>query len=82
MISILISILVCVLAGWLTGQLMRGRGYGLLGDLILGLVGGWFGYFLVNLLHLPIGSGLISRIIVMVLGASLLVALVRMLSKR
>jgi uncharacterized membrane protein YeaQ/YmgE (transglycosylase-associated protein family) len=75
---LLISLCICVLAGWVTGLLMKGAGYGLIGDLLLGLVGGWFGGFLFGRF---LGGGLLGEIIVRVAGAVILVALVRLLKK-
>ena len=76
---LLVQLLVCVVAGWLTGLIMKGAGYGLLGDLLLGLVGGWLGGALLGGLFL--GGGLIGGLLVRVLGAVILVALVRFLRR-
>ena len=43
--NILIWIITGIIAGWLTGMVMKGRGYGILGDLIIGLLGGVFAGF-------------------------------------
>jgi uncharacterized membrane protein YeaQ/YmgE (transglycosylase-associated protein family) len=75
---LLISLIACVIAGWLTGVLMKGGGYGLVGDLLLGLVGGWLGGWLFGRF---MGGGLVGEIIIRVVGAVILVALVRLLKK-
>lgn len=75
---VIVQLAVCVLAGWATGQIMKGGGYGLLGDLLLGLVGGWLGGFLLGGLF---GGGLLGIFVVRLVGAILLVALVRLLKK-
>jgi uncharacterized membrane protein YeaQ/YmgE (transglycosylase-associated protein family) len=74
--GIILWIIVGLIAGWLTGQLMKGGGYGLVGDLIVGLIGALIGGFLVGLfIH---GSvGFIGSIIVAVIGAVVLVAVLR-----
>ena len=75
---ILVGLACAIVAGWLTGQIMKGGGYGLLGDLVLGLVGGWLGSWLFGRF---LGGGLIGIILVSTLGAVILVALVRFLKK-
>ncbi len=73
-------IIVGLLAGWLTGMLLKGSGYGLLGDLLLGLIGSIVGGWLFGLI-LPAAepSGLIGSIIVATIGAIVLVAIVRLI---
>jgi uncharacterized membrane protein YeaQ/YmgE (transglycosylase-associated protein family) len=73
-------IIVGLLAGWLTGMIMKGSGYGLLGDLLLGLIGSIVGGWLFGLI-LPAAepSGLIGSIIVATIGAIVLVAIVRLI---
>ena len=75
---LIIQLAVCVLAGWATGKLMKGSGYGLLGDLLLGLVGGWLGGLLLGGLF---AGGLVGIFVVRLIGAILLVALVRLIKK-
>lgn len=74
--GILLWIIVGLIAGWLTGQVMKGGGYGLVGDLIVGLLGALIGGFLVGLvIH---GSvGFLGSIIVAFIGAVVLVAVLR-----
>ncbi len=79
MLTVLVlELLACVIAGWLAGLLMKGRGYGVIGDLLLGLVGGWLGGFLFG--HF-LGGGLIGDILVRLIGAILLVVIVRALRR-
>ena len=76
-------IIVGLIAGWLAGMLMRGSGYGLLGDLLLGLIGAVVGGWLFGLI-LPAAepTGLIGSIIVATIGAIVLVAIVRLIRGR
>jgi uncharacterized membrane protein YeaQ/YmgE (transglycosylase-associated protein family) len=76
---LIVQLAVCVLAGWATGQIMKGGGYGLLVDLVLGLVGGWIGGFLLG--GFMAGSGLVGIFIVRLIGSILLVALVRLVKR-
>ncbi|HZU18690.1 MAG TPA: GlsB/YeaQ/YmgE family stress response membrane protein [Candidatus Dormibacteraeota bacterium] len=77
--GIIAWIVVGLVAGWLTGLVVRGRGYGLLGDLVLGLIGALIGGFVVGfVVH---GSvGLIGSIVVAFIGAVILVLLLRLVS--
>ena len=72
------QILIGIVAGWLAGQIMRGRGYGVLIDLLLGVVGSMLGGFVFGLLGLYAG-GLLGRLVVATAGAVLLIYLARRL---
>ncbi len=76
---LIVELALCVLAGWATGQIMKGGGYGLIGDLLLGLVGGWLGGFLLG--RFVMGGGLVADFLVRLVGAVVLVALVRLLKR-
>jgi uncharacterized membrane protein YeaQ/YmgE (transglycosylase-associated protein family) len=70
-----------LIAGWLAGQVMKGGGYGVLVDILLGLLGGVVGGWVFSLLHLWPGGGLIGSIIVAFVGAVILVWITRLLRK-
>jgi uncharacterized membrane protein YeaQ/YmgE (transglycosylase-associated protein family) len=75
-------IVVGLIAGWLAGQVMKGRGYGVLADILLGLLGGIVGGWVFSLLHLwPGRGGLIGSIIVAFVGAVILVWITRLFKK-
>jgi uncharacterized membrane protein YeaQ/YmgE (transglycosylase-associated protein family) len=57
-------ILIGLAAGWLAGQFMRGGGFGVVGDILLGAVGALVGGFLFRQLGLSAGGGLIGALIV------------------
>jgi uncharacterized membrane protein YeaQ/YmgE (transglycosylase-associated protein family) len=76
---LIVELALCVLAGWATGKIMKGSGYGLLGDLLLGLVGGILGGFLLG--RFIMGGGLLGDFLIRLVGAVVLVALVRLLKK-
>ena len=65
-----------IIAGWLTGQIMKGEGFGLFGDLAVGLVGGLLGGWLAGLLGLGV-RGWIGQIVLAVIGGVILVAALR-----
>jgi uncharacterized membrane protein YeaQ/YmgE (transglycosylase-associated protein family) len=72
-------ILVGLVAGWLTGKIMKGSGYGVIGDIVIGILGALFGGWIAG--HLGfIPTGTISEIIVAVLGAIILTLLYRLIT--
>ena len=73
-------LLVGLVAGWLAGKLMKGSGYGVIGDIVLGVVGAFVGGFLFRLIGIS-AYGTIGAIIVATIGAVVLVALARALRK-
>ena len=72
-------VLVGALAGWLAGFLMRGGGYGLIGDIALGLVGSLLGSVIFRALGIAPGAGLFMAVVVAFIGAVLLIGAQRML---
>jgi uncharacterized membrane protein YeaQ/YmgE (transglycosylase-associated protein family) len=69
-------LLIGIAAGWLAGQVMRGGGFGLVGDLIVGVIGALLGGFLFGLLGLSAG-GLIGSLVTATVGAIALLWLLR-----
>jgi uncharacterized membrane protein YeaQ/YmgE (transglycosylase-associated protein family) len=78
--DIILTLVIGILAGWLAGLIMKGGGYGILGDLILGIVGAYLGSWILDVLGLST-YGIIGYLIMSVLGAVVLVALIRMIKK-
>jgi uncharacterized membrane protein YeaQ/YmgE (transglycosylase-associated protein family) len=74
-------ILIGLAAGWLAGQFMKGGGYGVVGDILLGVVGAVVGGSLFHQLGLSAGGGLIGALIVATIGAVLVLFLVRMVKR-
>ena len=72
------QIVIGILAGWLAGKIMRGRGFGLVGDLIVGIVGSLLGGFVFGILGLH-AYGVIGSIVVATAGAVLLLYLIRLI---
>ena len=74
--SILVILFVGIVAGWLAGKVVRGAGFGLLGDLVIGIVGAFIATLLFPRLGLHLGSGIVSEIIFSALGAIILLLIV------
>jgi len=74
----LIWIISGILAGWLAGLLVKGRGFGLIGDLVIGLLGGFIGGWLAGLFGLQTVNWL-GNVIMAALGGVVLVLIVRVL---
>ena len=78
---ILYIILVGLIAGWATGKIMKGSGYGVLTDILLGIAGAIIGSRLLGLLGIYSNGGIVPTILIAIVGAVFLVALVRMLRR-
>lgn len=73
-------IVVGAIAGWLAGVLVKGGGYGLIADIVLGIVGAFIGGWLFGALGIHLG-GLIGSIVTAVIGAVVLLFLVRLVKR-
>ncbi|HLY63445.1 MAG TPA: GlsB/YeaQ/YmgE family stress response membrane protein [Terriglobia bacterium] len=71
-----------LMAGWLTGKIMRGAGYGVIADIVLGILGAFTGGQIVHWLGYPIHGGFLYSIGIAILGAVILTALFRILTGR
>jgi uncharacterized membrane protein YeaQ/YmgE (transglycosylase-associated protein family) len=74
-------ILIGLIAGWLAGQLMKGGGFGVVGDIVVGVIGALLGGFLFRTLGVSIGGGLLGSLIVAVIGAVVLLFLLHLIKK-
>jgi uncharacterized membrane protein YeaQ/YmgE (transglycosylase-associated protein family) len=75
--SIIAWLIIGALAGWLAGILVKGGGFGLIGDIVVGIIGAFIGGWLAGVLHIHVGSGWISSIITAAIGAALLIFVLR-----
>ncbi len=75
-------LIVGLIAGWLAGQVMKGRGYGIIGDIVVGIVGAFMGGLLFSFLMPGAAAGFWGSIVVAFIGAVILVALIRALPGR
>ena len=74
-------ILIGLAAGWLAGQLMKGSGFGLVGDIVVGVIGALLGGFIFDALGIWPGGGLIGSLIVATIGAVVLLYLLRLIKQ-
>jgi len=76
--SILVILLVGLVAGWLAGKIVRGTGFGLIGDIAIGIVGAFIASWLLPRLGISLGVGIVRAIINSTIGAVLLLLIVRL----
>ena len=74
-------VLIGLVAGWLAGTLMKGGGFGVIGDIVVGVLGALLGGFLFSSLGLSSGGGLLGAIIVATIGAIVLIFLLRLIKR-
>ncbi len=79
--ALLIILLVGAIAGWLAGQIVKGYGFGLLGNIVVGIVGALFAGFLFPRIGLGLGGGILGSIIAATLGAVILLFLIRLVKR-
>jgi uncharacterized membrane protein YeaQ/YmgE (transglycosylase-associated protein family) len=77
--AVLWWLVVGLIAGFLASLVMRGGGYGIVGDIVIGIVGAFIGGFLASLIGIGAG-GLIGTIIIAFIGACILIAILRAVS--
>jgi uncharacterized membrane protein YeaQ/YmgE (transglycosylase-associated protein family) len=77
--ELLTVLLVGGVAGWLGSVIYKGSGLGLFGDIIVGLLGGWVGYWLFGRLGISLGHGLLGYIFTSAIGAIIILFLVRVI---
>ncbi len=80
--SLLVILVVGVVAGWLAGKIVQGTGFGIIGDLIIGVIGAFIGGWLLPQLGVQFGAGIVSAIINATIGAVLLLFVLRLLRGR
>lgn len=79
--SFLWFLIVGLIAGWLAGVLVKGGGFGLVGDLVVGVIGAFLGGWLFSTLGVAAGGGLLGSIVVATIGAVVLLFLVRLIKR-
>ncbi|MBB1519421.1 MULTISPECIES: GlsB/YeaQ/YmgE family stress response membrane protein [Pseudomonadaceae] len=79
--SLILFLLIGAIAGWIAGKLLRGGGFGLIGNLVVGIVGAVIGGHLFSYLGVSAGGGLIGSLVTAVIGALVLLFIVGLIKK-
>ena len=79
--NLLWFLIVGIVAGWLAGVLVKGGGFGVVGDLVVGVIGAVLGGWLFSTLGASAGGGLVGSIIVATIGAVVLLFVVRLIKR-
>jgi len=75
-VDIVIFLLIGATAGWIAGRIMEGGGFGLIGNMIVGVVGGFLGKYLAGKLDIGIEGGIFTLLVTSVVGAVILLFVV------
>jgi len=79
--SLLVFLIIGAIAGWLAGVLVKGFGFGLLGNIVVGIVGAFIAGWLFPALGISLGTGIIAAIIHATIGAVILLVLIRLIKR-
>lgn len=79
--SLLITLFIGGVAGWLAGLVMKGRGFGILGNIVVGIVGAFVGSFALGVLGVAIGGGILGSILNAFIGALILLFLISLIKR-
>ncbi len=79
--AILIFLIVGGIAGWLAGVIVRGAGFGLIGDIIIGIVGAFIAGWLFPRLGIQLGSGFLREVLNATVGAVILLLIIRVIRR-
>ena len=80
--SLLTILLIGAIAGWLAGLIVKGYGFGLLGNIIVGIIGAFVGSWLLGALGVSLGGGIAGAIIGAVIGAVVVLFLLGLIRRR
>ncbi|TCW84084.1 GlsB/YeaQ/YmgE family stress response membrane protein [Burkholderia sp. SRS-46] len=79
--GIIAWLVIGAIAGWLAGLLVKGGGFGLIVDIVVGIAGALIGGWLSGVLHISLGGGWIGSIITAVIGAVVLLFIIRLVKR-
>jgi len=79
--EIAIWLVIGAIAGWLASQLIRGGGYGLIGDIVVGIIGAVIAGYLLPLVGIHLGAGFVRSVINAFIGACLLLTALRLVRR-
>lgn len=79
--AILIILLIGAIAGWLAGKIVQGMGFGLIGNIVVGIVGAFIAAWVLPRIGIVIGSGFIREIISATIGAVILLVIIGLIRR-
>jgi len=79
--TLIVILVIGAASGWLAGFIRQGYGFGLLGNIVIGILGSFLGNWLFAQLNIPIGSGIVGHIVTAVIGALVLLFLIGLIRK-
>ena len=79
--AIIIILIVGAVAGWLAGLIVKGVGFGLIGNIVVGIVGAFIADWLLPRIGIVIGGGMIASIINATIGAVILLAIIGLIKR-
>jgi uncharacterized membrane protein YeaQ/YmgE (transglycosylase-associated protein family) len=79
--SIIVWLIIGAIAGWLAGLIVQGGGFGLIGDIIVGIVGAFVAGFLFPRLGIHLGTGFVAAVIDAAIGAIVLLLIVKLIRR-
>jgi len=77
--SLIVILFVGLVAGWLAGKIVRGTGFGIIGDIVVGILGAFIASWVFPRLGIHLGVGIVSEIIFSAIGAIVLLLIVRLI---
>lgn len=78
--NLILFLVVGVVAGWMAGRIMKGGGFGLLGDMVVGVIGAFVGGWVFGLLGIATG-GILGLLITALVGALVLLFVIRLVKR-
>ena len=79
--ALIITLVIGAVAGWLAGQVVKGSGYGLIGDIVVGIVGALVAGWLFPRVGLSLGGGIIGAILAATIGAVIVLVIIRLVKR-
>ncbi|PLP56447.1 GlsB/YeaQ/YmgE family stress response membrane protein [Mesorhizobium loti] len=79
--SLIVFLIIGAVAGWLAGLIVKGFGFGLIGNIVVGIVGAFIAGWLFPALGISLGAGIIASIIHAAIGAIILLVLIRLVKQ-
>ena len=80
--EILVTIIIGALAGWLGSMIYKGSGLGILGNIVVGIIGSFVGYWLLGKLGVSLGTGWLGAILTGAIGAIIILVILNLLFKK